>query len=60
LIFKPLALPVVLDPKLVSADVPTLNPPLCGEFKATRFAGGRLLCIHTYLLSSSELDWRAA
>ena len=34
---------MVPDPKLVSTDVPTLNPPLRGEFKATRFAGGRLL-----------------
>ena len=34
---------MVLDPKLYGTDVPTFNPPLCGELKATRSAGGRLL-----------------
>ena len=34
---------MVLDPKLDGTDVHTLNPPLRGEFKATRLADGRLL-----------------
>jgi hypothetical protein len=35
----------ILDPKLYGTDVPAFNPPLCGELKATRFAGGRLLIL---------------
>jgi len=54
LIFKPLALPVVLDPKLVSTDVPTLNSPRSGGFKATRFAGGRLLNLELDVLTENR------
>jgi hypothetical protein len=55
LIFKPPRLfGVVLDPKLGGTDVPTFNPPLCGELKATRSAGGRLVDI-IYRISSDTL-----